>query len=194
MDKRPKFQRPSFGEALGAWQTLLNERRLPAECLWIFDENLCFEKAAGSPGGFRLGFQTRFTPPPTEGELLAFEYFADFDHRLVFYRIGSWREKSVCLVLCDDWFEARGPNEGFIRRDEWLMSFRPGPAETVEEVTDEARWKNRILRDRPLHDLDFCMTLRAVHEILAHGRVLTNYEHAALKFLHLWHRVLGHKD
>ena len=50
----------------------------------------------------------------------------------------------------------------------------------------EQRWKQRILRDRPLHDLDFSMSLRSVHEILAHGRVLTAYEHYALKFLHGW--------
>jgi hypothetical protein len=31
--------------------------------------------------------------------------------------------------------------------------------------------------------LDFCMTLQAVHETLAHGRVLTPYEQYALKIL-----------
>ena len=34
------------------------------------------------------------------------------------------------------------------------------------------------------------MTLRAVHETLAHGRVLTAYEHYALKLLDAWRRLL----
>jgi hypothetical protein len=38
------------------------------------------------------------------------------------------------------------------------------------------------------------MTLRAVHETLAHGRVLTAYEHYALRFLHAWRRMLHPSD
>jgi hypothetical protein len=178
--------------ALDAWQKLLAECRLPTELVWIFDENLCFERGPDQ-SGFRLGYQTRFTPPPPDAERVAFDYFADFEARLVFYRIGSSRGKSVCLVLCDGWFESKGGREGFTRRDEWLVSFYPGAAGEVELITDEQRWKNRILRNRPLHDLDFCMALRGVHEILAHGRVLTTYEHYALKLLHGWSRLLGHK-
>jgi hypothetical protein len=34
-----------------------------------------------------------------------------------------------------------------------------------------------------LHDLDFCMALQAIHETLAHGRLLTPYEQFALKVL-----------
>ena len=63
------------------------------------------------------------------------------------------------------------------------MSFHPGGSGDISEISDEPRWKQRILRDRPLHDLDFCMTLQAVHETLAHGRVLTPYEQFALKVL-----------
>ena len=78
-----------------------------------------------------------------------------------------------------------------MRRDEWLMSFRPGGNEEVAEVTDEERWKKRLLRDRPLHDLDFCMTLRSIHELMAHGRELSTYERYALRFLHAWRRFVG---
>jgi hypothetical protein len=35
------------------------------------------------------------------------------------------------------------------------------------------------------------MSLRAIHETLAHGRVLTSYERYALKLLHVWRRLLG---
>lgn len=185
----PKFTRPTFGESLNAWRTALSQRGLPAELVWVFDENLCFEQdLAGRK--FKLGFQTRFTPPPSHAEQIAYEHFCEFEAPIIFYRIGSWRGQSICLLLCDEWFESKGEKEGFIRRDDWLMAFRPGGPEEIEEITEEERWKQRIVRDRPLHDLDFCMTLRAVHEVLAHGRVLTTYEHYALKLLHSWRRLL----
>jgi hypothetical protein len=191
MEQNGQFKRPAFSEALDAWKQLLAQRGLPSECLWIFDENLCFESDSARPGGFRLGYQTVFTPPPPTAEQIAFEEFAESPARLVFYRLGSSAGKSVSLVLCDPWFEAKNEAEGFIRRDEWLMSFRPGAAEEVPLVTDEQRWKQRLLLNRPLHDLDFCMSLRAVHEVLAHGRVLSSYERYALKFLGAWRRILG---
>ena len=189
----PQFSRPTFTQTLDAWKAILAERRLPTELIWIFSENLCFEKEPAGERGFKLGFQTRFTPPPPDAERIAYHHFCEFEARIVFYRIGSSCGKSVCLVLGDEWFETRDESSGFIRRDDWLISFRPGSAEEIEEIGDERRWEQRLLRDRPLHDLDFCMTLRAVHEILAHGRVLTTYEHYALKFLHAWRRFLGEK-
>ncbi|HWX21897.1 MAG TPA: hypothetical protein VN578_18510 [Candidatus Binatia bacterium] len=192
MDKKPQYNRPAFEEAFNAWKTLLTRRGLPTEMVWIFDENLCFEPAPAQPGGFRLGYQTAFTPPPPEAAPIAYDYFSEFEARLVFYRLGSSQGKSVCLLLCDAWFENKTEADGFVRQDDWLISFRPGTNEEVEQIKDPQRWKNRILRDRPLHDLDFCMTLRAVHETLAHGRVLSTYERSALKFLHLWRRVFRH--
>lgn len=192
MDNEPQFTRASFDEALKAWKTLLSARGLPTDCVWVFDENLCFEKDPAKPGAFRLGFQTAFTPPPADAEAIAYDYFADSESRLVFYRLGSCHGKSVCAVLCDAWFDTRGEADGYVRRDEWLMSFRPGGNDEVEEITDEPRWRHRLLRDRPRHDLDFCMALRAVHELIAHGRVLTTYERYAVRFFHVWWRMLGH--
>ena len=183
MSNLPQFARPSFNDALNEWKIILGQRRLPTDIVWIFDENLCFEKDAAAKGGFRLGFQTQITPPPAEAEKIAYDHFCDYEARVVFYRIGSSGGKSVCLLLCDGWFEFKDENEGFLKRDQWLMSFHPGGPGEVAEITDEPRWKQRILRDRPLHDLDFCMTLQAVHETLAHGRVLTPYEQFALKVL-----------
>ena len=183
MPTLPQFVRPTFSAAITEWENLLAARQLPVETVWIYDENLCFEKDAASRDGFKLGFQTRITPAPATAEQIAFNHFCEFEARVVFYRIGTSRGKSICLMLCDEWFEPKGESEGFIRRDNWLMSFHPGAAEEVEEITDEKRWCNRILRHRPLHDLDFCMTLQAVHETLAHGRVLTPYEQYALKVL-----------
>jgi hypothetical protein len=183
MSKLPQFVRPTFAEALNQWKALLGQRHLPTELVWIFDENLCFEKDPAQKSGYKLGFQTQITPPPAEAERIAFDHFSEFEARIVFYRIGSSAGKSACLLLCDEYFEPKGESEGFVRRDNWLISFRPGAAEEIEQVTDERRWQQRILRDRPLHDLDFSMTLQAVHETLAHGRVLTPYEQFALKVL-----------
>lgn len=190
MQHNSNLKRPAFDEALEAWKGLLGQRGLPPDSTWVFDENLCFETDNGHAGGFRLGYQTVFTPPPSNAQEIAYQEFADSEARLVFYRIGSSKGKSVCLVLCDPWFESKGAAEGYVRRDDWLISFRPGAAEEVPEITDEERWRKRILRNRPLHDLDFCMTLRAVHEILAHGRVLSSYERYALKFLGAWRRFI----
>jgi hypothetical protein len=184
MSNVPPFVRPTFETALAEWKRLLSERQFPTDLVWIFDENLIFEKDPA--GNSHLGFQNQLTPPPPDAEQIAFNYFSDFEARIVFYRIGSTRGKSVCLMLCDSWFESKTGTDGFVRRDDWLMSFVPGSAVEVEEIVDEARWKQRIVRDRPLHDLDFSMTLRAVHEILAHGRVLSSYEHYALRLLHSW--------
>ena len=193
MEHHPHYVRPTFNEAQEAFRALLQQRSLPAELVWIYDENLIFERDPAGQGGFRLGYQTDFTPAPPEAERIAYKHFADYDCRLVFYRRGSHAGKSICVLLCDKWFERKTEVDGFIKRDEWLMAFRPGPAIEIEQINDERRWTNRILRDRPLHDLDFCMTLRAVHEILAHGRVLSPYERYALKLMHVWHRILrGH--
>ena len=193
METKPSYSRPTFENALEAWSVLLRQRGLPLQLVWLFDENLCFERESARPGGFRLGFQTVFTPPPPEAERIAYQHFREYESPLVFYRLGSCGDKSVCLLLCDDWFATKGESEGFIRRDDWGVFFRPGPHEEIEEIKDEPRWKNRIVRERPLHDLDFCMTLRSVHETLAHGRVLSSYERYALKLLHVWRHLVGAK-
>ncbi len=191
MPHLPHYTRPTFDQALDAWKALLRDRKLPTEVVWIFEENLCFETDPAAPGGFRLGIQTAFTPPPPDAERIAYQYFIDFEARLVFYRAGSSHGKSVCLLLCDPWFEPKGETEGFVRRDDWLISFRPGGAEELPEIADLGRWQQRLIRNRPRQDLDFCMPLRAIHETLAHGRVLSAYERYALKLMHLWRRILG---
>ncbi|MGH7866740.1 MAG: hypothetical protein ACREP9_03670, partial [Candidatus Dormibacteraceae bacterium] len=91
--------------------------------------------------------------------------------------------RSICLLLCDPWFEPKGETEGYVRRDEWLVSFFPGPREEIEEVTDTKRWQERVVRGRPLSAVDFCMTLAALRELKAHGRVLTPDERFGLKIL-----------
>src|ERR1044072_7441541 len=166
---KPQFVRPTFNQALAEWKNILRQRGHATDMIWIFEENLCFEKDPKDKTKFKLGYQTAITPPPPDSDEIAYSHFCEFESRMVFYRVGTAHAKSVCLILCDDWFESKTEQDGFIPRDEWLMSFRPGGAEQIEEVTDEKRWRRRALRHRPLHDLDFCMTLQAVHETLAHG-------------------------
>src|SRR5512141_978744 len=99
MKPRIPYHRPPFEDALNAWKTLLAQKGLSTKLVWVFDENLCFEKDAAAPNGFRLGFQTAFTPPPAAAESIAYDHFCGCDALLVFYRLGAWQDASVCLLL-----------------------------------------------------------------------------------------------
>ena len=186
MENKAQFTRPPFEEATKAWKQLLADRGLSTELVWIFDENLCLEHDPTLPGGFRVSFQTRFTPPPPNAHQIAYDHFCEFEAPVVWYRLGSSGGRSICLLLCDEWFRTKTEAEGFLSRPEWRMLFRPGQAGEIEEVSDRDRWEKRLVRDRPVRELDFGMTLRSVHEVLAHGRVLSAYERYALKLLHVW--------
>jgi hypothetical protein len=191
MESEAKFTRPSLAEVLDAWKNVLAGRGFETDITWIFEENLCFEKSKAEPGGFHFGFQTKFTPPPEDALEIAFDHFSDSGARMVFYRLGDVPGKSVCLVLCDPWFEDKSDAEGFLRRDEWKISFFPGQGDGIEEVTDLARWLRRVKRDRAFHDLDFCMALATVDEIKIYGRPLAPYERFAQTMLNRLRRVLG---
>ena len=181
------YQRPPYEDALAAWKNLLSQRGLPTDTLWILDENLCFERDPQTAAGVKLGFQTQFTPYPEDSAKVTYHHFAEVDARLVFYRLGTNRGRSICLQLCDPWFEPKTEEEGYIRKDEWLLSFYPGSAEEIEEITEPKRWQNRVVRGRPLTAVDFCMTLAALRELKAHGRVLTPDERFGLKILRSLH-------
>ena len=189
--KRPAIVRPSLEQVLAAWRECLVARDLPETTLWIFSENLCLEHSRTLPGGFRFGFQTRFTPPPAEALEIAYGAFAGTDARMVFHRLGSCPRGSVGVLLCDAWFEARGVPDGYIRHDDWGISFCPGQPGEIEEVTDLTRWVRRVRRDRTFHDFDFAMSLETIDEICVHGRALMPYERFAEKMLNRLRRVLG---
>lgn len=186
--------RPPFENCLAAWKALLQERGLSTDLVWILEENLCFERDRKAPGGTRLGFQTQFTPHPADAAKVTYHHFAEMDERLVFYRLGSNRGHSICIQLCDAWFEPKGVADGYVRRDDWLVSFFPGPNEEVEEIADPNRWQQRVVRGRPLSAVDFCMTLAALRELKAHGRVLTPDERFGLRILRSMHRVKTEAD
>jgi len=166
METAHRYQRPPFEDALQAWKALLTKHGLSTDIVWILDENLCFERA-----------------PETAAAKATYHHFAELDARMVFYRLGTSRGRSICIQLCDPWFEPKNEAEGYVRRDEWLISFYPGAREEIEEITDPKRWQQRVVRGRPLSAVDFCMTLSALRELKAHGRVLTPDERFGLKIL-----------
>ncbi len=188
MQSNPTVHRPSFEVAHKEWLRLLAASGHPDACEWILDENLVFEQNAAASGGVRLGFQTQFTLRPDDLAQASYDFFTDFDSRIVFYRLGSCRGKSVCLLLCDPVFETRGDAEGFVRRDDWQVSFHPGGTDEVEEITDAARWKNRIIGGRPLADVDFCLPLATLRELEVHGRALEPGERFGVKVVEAWQR------
>ncbi len=189
MESTRRYQRPPFEDALAAWKRLLTERGHSTDLLWILEENLCFEKDPGTPARVKLGFQTQFTPQPADAAKVTYHQFAVLDARLVFYRLGASAGRSVCLLLCDPWFEPKTETDGYVRYDDWLVSFFPGTNDEVEEITDTRRWQNRVVRGRPLSAVDFCMTLAALRELKAHGRVLTPDERFGLKILRSMRRA-----
>ncbi len=191
MNLSAPFNRPTLTEALGAWKSLLAERGFATDITWIFEENLCFERLTIEPGGFHFGFQTRFTPPPEDALEIAFDHFAETDSRMVFYRLGDVPDKSICILLCDPWFEKKGEADGYLRRDDWKMSFHPGHADAIEEITDLTRWLRRVKHGRTFHDLDFCMALATIDEIKIYGRPLLPYERFAQTMLLRLRRILG---
>jgi hypothetical protein len=191
MESSTPLNRPSLEEALNAWKKLLVERDFSTDILWIFEENLCFEKARDGLGGFHPGFQTKFTPPPEDALDVAFEHFSETNARIVFYRLGESHGKSVCVLLCDPWFNAMGEEEGYLRRDEWGVSFHAGLDDEIEEIRDLSRWLRRVKRGRAFHDLDFCMSLATIDEIKIYGRGLAPYERFATTMLNRLRRFLG---
>jgi len=192
MNPSVAFTRPPLSRALEAWKKMLSERKLATHLLWIFEENLCCEAKPDVPGGVHIGFQTKFSPVPREALEIAYEHFCESDARIVFYRLGESKGRSVCSLLGDDWFNDRRERDGFVLRDDWGISFHPGQRIEIEEVTNMRRWIRRLRRERPLHDVDFCMTLLAVDEIQVHGRVLTPGERYSEAMLGKLRRIFSH--
>lgn len=185
------FTRPPLDEALSAWKECLRVQGLPEEPLWIFAENLCIEHSNNNQGSFRVGYQVKFTPPEEDGFEIAYDEFAETKSRIVFYRLGSANKKSVCMILCDPWFEDKQAGDGFIRHDDWKISFYPGQPGEIEEVADLTRWVRRVKRDRAFHDFDFSMSLETIDEIKLNGRALMPYERMANKMLNRLRRMMG---
>ncbi len=186
--------RPNLTDALAAWKKLLAARGLATDLLWIFEENLCFERKPEVPGGIHIGFQTRFSPVPQESLDIAYEHFCESTARIVFYRLGESKGRSVCILLGDEWFNEKKDTDGFVKRDEWGISFFAGQQIEIEEIADMRRWIRRLRRERPLHDVDFCMTLAAVDEIQIHGRILTAGERYSEEMLSKLRRIFSHAN
>jgi len=191
MNSPETLQRPTLSEALNTWKIILAERGFATDILWIFEENLCFENSRAERGGFQVGFQTQFTPPSEDALDIAFDHFCETDQPVVFYRLGQCPGKSVCILLCDSWFENKKEADGFLSRDKWKIFFHPGQKDEIEEITDLTRWLRRVKHGRAFHDLDFCMALATIDEIRIHGRPLAPYERFAGTMINRLRRFLG---
>lgn len=187
----PKFNRPSLTEALTVWRECLARHQMPTDLCWVFAENICVEPSRATPGGCRLGFQTKFTKPADDALGIAYDLFGETSARLVFYRLGTGPRGSVCALLCDAWFNDKGEREGFERLDPWGVSLYPGQAGEIEEITDLSRWLGRERQNQAFHDFDFAMSLATIDEVKIHGRPLMPYERFADHLLNRLRRVLG---
>jgi hypothetical protein len=185
------FIRPPLEEAITAWKQNLAGHGLPEQPLWIFAENLCIEPSLTTPGSFIFGFQTKFSPPDEDALEIAYDHFCETSARIVFYRLGSANNRSVCILLCDPWFEEKNALEGYERRDDWKISFRPGHPGEIEEVKDLKRWVRRVKRDRAFHDFDFSMALETIDEIKMNGRPLQPYERMTHRMMTRLRTILG---
>ena len=125
---------------------------------------------------------------------MAYEHFCEADAPVVFYRLGDCKGRSVCILLADSWFGEKTERDGFVLHPEWGIWFHPGQQIEIEEVSDMRRWIRRLRRERPLHDVDFCMTLVAVDELQLHGRVLTPDERYSEAMLEKLRRIFSHVD
>src|SRR5271169_3356990 len=101
METIRRYHRPAFEDTLAEWKGLLSRQGHSTDLLWILEENLCFETDPGTPAGVKLGFQTTFTPHPPDAAKATYHHFAEMDVRMVFYRLGGNRGRSICLQLCD---------------------------------------------------------------------------------------------
>lgn len=186
----PKHNRPPLAEVLAAWQKHLAARSLPADCVWIFAENLCIEPSPVSSGR-RVGFQTKFSQPSDDALEIAYDIFGETNAPIIFYRLGTSGNRSICLLLCDTWFENKSAADGFENQGDWGVSFFAGPAGEIEEITDLSRWLRREKRGNTPHDLDFALALATIDEIKIHGRSLMPYERFAENMMGRLRRMLG---
>lgn len=187
----PKFSRPTLSEALTVWRECLARHQLPADICWVFAENICVEPSRAALGAYRVGYQTKFTPPAADALEIAYDLFGATDARMVFYRLGSSPRGSVCAVLCDAWFNDKGEGEGFERLDPWGLSLHPGRPGEIEEITDLGRWLGRERHNQTFHDFDYAMSLATIDEVKTHGRPLLPYERFADTLMNRLRRVLG---
>lgn len=183
--------RPALSAALETWKNILADRGFSTDLIWIFQENLCIERSKAEVGGYHFGFQTRFSVIPEDALEIAYDQFCQADGRIVFYRLGSCPGRSVCMLLCDQWFDHQGESDGFVRQDDWGISFHPGQHDDIEEVTDLTRWLHRVRRTRNFHALDFCMSLETIDEITIYGRPLMPYERFTSRLIARLRQILN---
>ena len=85
-----KFNRPALTEALDAWQTTARRARVAdGAASGFLPKTSASNIRAPTPGGFRLGFQTRFTPPADDALEIAYDQFCETGRADGFLPAGS---------------------------------------------------------------------------------------------------------
>jgi hypothetical protein len=191
MKSAVKLSRPTLSDALSAWKKNLADCGYSTDLLWIFEENLCIEPLKIEKGGFHFGYQTKFSSIHADALEIAYDQFCLTNAPIVFYRLGSRPDQSVCILLSDPWFKNKTEGDGFIRQIDSGIYFFPGEDEHIEEVTELSRWVRRVKRNRTLQVLDFCLSLESIDEIIVYGRQLLPYERVTSRMVNRLRRILG---
>jgi len=98
-----------FAEALKAWQNhCLPNAAFRPDCVWIFDENLCFERDPARAGEFQARIPDTVHSPRLTRRRLLNEHFCGIASRLVFYRIGNVARGIRLSGALRPWFEPKG--------------------------------------------------------------------------------------
>ena len=87
----------------------------PTECISVMSQDfksLSWEAISNVPSysAWLLGSDIwRETDPQNPGKAFLQDVYTGFktDVRLVFYRLGTSRGRSVCMLLCDEWLESK---------------------------------------------------------------------------------------
>ncbi len=108
-------------------------RHQPA--LGVRGKSLPRTAARGNRAGFTLRSRRGSRRRTEEALDIAYDFFSETPGRVVFYRLGGIPDKSVCVLLCDSWFDKMDASEGYVRRDDWGVSFYPGLDDQTKEVT-----------------------------------------------------------
>ena len=191
MKSPANLARPTLSEAIEEWTKALDQKGHSTDLVWIFEENLCIEDSKLEKGGFHFGFQTKFSQIPSDALEITYDQFCSTKAPIIFYRLGSHEDRSICLLLCDDSFESQVENEDFTAKGVWNIFFYPGDENDLEEITDLTRWIHRVRRGRGRHMMDYCMSLESIDEILIYGRQLMPHERFTSRMVERLRRILG---
>jgi hypothetical protein len=97
-----------------------------------------WKASSSEAAAVRLGFQTRFTPPPSTALEIAYDQFSETPARMVFYRLGSLPARLDLPLVVRPLVRNQGRAGGVYpaRRLGHLLSSRPGGRHRGSDGTD----------------------------------------------------------